>query len=67
MQACEDKLVDKTRVRTWFDNVKISDKAFKEWLNCYHELLNEYERDEILSYIQSFTEMHVNNIVKTNK
>ena len=35
---------------------------------CYHELLNEYERDEILSYIQSFTEMHVNNIVKqTNK
>ena len=68
MQACEDKLVDKTRVRTWFDNVKISDKAFKEWPNCYHELLNEYERDEILSYIQSFTEMHVNNIVKqTNK
>ena len=47
MQACEDKLVDKTRVRTWFDNVKISDKAFKEWPNCYHELLNEYERDEI--------------------
>ena len=30
MQACEDKLVDKTRVRTWFNNVKISDKAFKE-------------------------------------
>lgn len=67
MQACEDKLVDKTRVRTWFDNVKISDKAYKEWPNCYHELLNEYERDEILNYIQSFTEIRVNNIVETNK
>ncbi len=67
MQACEDKLVDKTRVRTWFNNVKISDKAFKEWPNCYHELLNEYERDEILNYIQSFTEIRINNIIETNK
>lgn len=67
MQACEDKLVDKTRVRTWFDNVKMSDKAYKEWPNCYHELLNEYERDEILNYIQSFTEIRINNIVETNK
>ena len=35
--------------------------------NCYHELLNEYERDEILNYIQSFTEIRINNIIETNK
>ncbi|AWC30892.1 alpha/beta hydrolase [Bacillus cytotoxicus] len=67
MQACEDKLVDKTSVRKWFDNLKISDKAYKEWPNCYHELLNEYERDEVFNYIKSFTEMHVNNRIETNK
>ena len=35
MQACEDKLVDKIRVRMWFNKVIISDKAYKEWPNCY--------------------------------
>ena len=59
MQACEDKLVDKTRVRNWFDSLKISDKSYKEWPNCYHELFNEDEKDEIFAYAKSFIETHV--------
>ncbi|MDM5156927.1 alpha/beta hydrolase [Bacillus sp. DX1.1] len=67
MQACEDKLVDKTRVREWFDRLKINDKTYKEWPKCYHELFNEYERDEIFTYTKAFTETHVNNIIETNE
>ncbi|CAM4156668.1 phospholipase [Bacillus manliponensis] len=60
MQACEDQLVDKTRVRSWFDRLHISDKAYKEWPKCYHELFNEYEKDEIFSYAKAFAEVRVN-------
>ena len=59
MQACKDKLVDKTRVRNWFDGLGISDKTYKEWPDCYHELFNEYEKDEVFAYAKSFVETHV--------
>ncbi|GAA3320271.1 hypothetical protein GCM10020331_030570 [Ectobacillus funiculus] len=47
MQAYEDKLVDRMQVRKWFNEVDSSDKAYKEWKECYHELFNEYEREQI--------------------
>lgn len=59
MQACEDKIVDKTIVRTWFDELKIDDKAYKEWENCYHELFNEYEREEVFTHALHFTQAHL--------
>ncbi|MDG4656452.1 lysophospholipase [Ectobacillus antri] len=59
MQACEDKIVDKSTVRTWFDTLKINEKTYKEWDKCYHELFNEYERDEIFAMAYRFTEAHI--------
>lgn len=59
MQACEDKIVDKTIVRTWFDELNIDDKAYKEWENCYHELFNEYEREEVFTHAFHFTQAHL--------
>ncbi|MFX3623701.1 MAG: lysophospholipase [Ectobacillus sp.] len=59
MQACEDKIVDKVLVRKWFDQVSTRDKAYKEWENCYHELFNEYESEQIFAFAHHFAEAHL--------
>jgi lysophospholipase len=59
MQACEDQLVDKIRVREWFDKLSTSDKAYKEWAKCYHELFNEYEKDQVFSFAKHYLEAHL--------
>lgn len=64
MQACKDKLVDRMQVRKWFNEVDSSDKAYKEWKECYHELFNEYEREQIFTFAKAFTEVHVVKGVK---
>jgi lysophospholipase len=59
MQACEDKIVDKKVVRKWFDQLNINDKAYKEWENCYHELFNEYEKEQVFALAYHFAEAHL--------
>ncbi|WP_028399744.1 alpha/beta hydrolase [Ectobacillus panaciterrae] len=59
MQACEDKIVDKTVVRKWFDQLNINDKAYKEWEKCYHELFSEYEQNEVFALAYHFAEAHL--------
>ncbi|MCP8967521.1 alpha/beta hydrolase [Ectobacillus ponti] len=56
MQACEDKIVDRTMVRKWFDQSPISNKAYKEWRGCYHELFNEYESAQVFAFAKYFME-----------
>ncbi|MBD1380218.1 alpha/beta hydrolase [Metabacillus arenae] len=47
MQGGEDKIVDKSAVKKWFNKVDISEKSFKEWPTCYHEIFNEPEQEQV--------------------
>ncbi|MEH7106320.1 MULTISPECIES: alpha/beta hydrolase [Bacillaceae] len=54
MQAGADKIVNKVPVREWFNFVPLSEKRFKEWPKCYHEIFNEPEREEVFEYAKDF-------------
>lgn len=54
MQAGDDKIVNKQAVSEWFNHVPLSEKRFKEWPKCYHEIFNEPERDEVFEYAKDF-------------
>ncbi|MGG5252616.1 alpha/beta hydrolase [Neobacillus sp. SM06] len=54
MQGGDDKIVNKQVVREWFNQAPLSEKRFKEWQKCYHEIFNEPERDEVFEYAKDF-------------
>jgi lysophospholipase len=54
MQGGDDKIVNKTTVKEWFNHVPLSEKRFKEWPKCYHEIFNEPEREEVFEYAKDF-------------
>jgi lysophospholipase len=54
MQAGDDKIVNKMTVKEWFNNAPLSEKRFKEWQKCYHEIFNEPEREEVFEYAKDF-------------
>lgn len=59
MQGGDDKIVNKTDVSNWFNELEISERLYKEWTNCYHELFNEPEREIIFDYAKNFAEMRI--------
>lgn len=54
MQGGDDKIVNKQNVREWFNGVPLSEKRFKEWNKCYHEIFNEPEREDVFEYAKDF-------------
>jgi lysophospholipase len=54
MQGGDDKIVNKDTVKEWFNRVPLSEKRFKEWPKCYHEIFNEPEREEVFEYAKDF-------------
>ncbi|WP_147532686.1 alpha/beta hydrolase [Bacillus marasmi] len=54
MQGGDDKIVNKQSVREWFNQVPLSEKRFKEWNQCYHEIFNEPEREDVFEYAKDF-------------
>lgn len=54
MQGGDDKIVNKINVKNWFNHAPLSEKRFKEWQKCYHEIFNEPEREEIFEYAKDF-------------
>ncbi|WP_071460452.1 alpha/beta hydrolase [Bacillus massilinigeriensis] len=54
MQGGEDKIVDKRAVKEWFNHTPLSEKRYKEWPKCYHEVFNEPEREEVFEYAKDF-------------
>ncbi|SEM40393.1 lysophospholipase [Mesobacillus persicus] len=54
MQGGEDKIVDKKKVKEWFNHVPSSEKRYKEWSKYYHEIFNEPERNEVFEYALDF-------------
>ncbi|MFT9601147.1 alpha/beta hydrolase, partial [Mesobacillus sp.] len=54
VQGGDDRIVDKRSVKEWFNNAPLSEKRYKEWPNCYHEVFNEPEREEVFDYAHDF-------------
>ncbi|KAB7666807.1 alpha/beta hydrolase [Bacillus sp. B1-b2] len=54
MQGGGDLVVDKKMVKSWFNMVPLSEKRYKEWPDCYHEIYNEPEREEVFEYTKDF-------------
>lgn len=61
MQGGDDRIVDKYRVKEWFNNVDIGEKYYKEWEGLYHEVLNEPEKNHVLAHMIGFVTMHLNS------
>lgn len=56
MQAGDDKMVDISETKAWFNKVDVSEKIYKQWPQLYHELYNEPEWEEVYDYTLSFIE-----------
>ena len=62
MQGGDDKIVNKNTVKEWFNDVPLSEKRFKEWPKCYHEIFNEPEREEVFEYAKDFVSSQLKSI-----
>ncbi|MCM2531360.1 alpha/beta hydrolase [Neobacillus pocheonensis] len=62
MQGGDDKIVKKATVKEWFNHVPLSEKRFKEWQKCYHEVFNEPEREEVFEYAKDFVNSQLKSI-----
>ncbi|WP_078544432.1 alpha/beta hydrolase [Litchfieldia alkalitelluris] len=54
LQGGDDKIVDKTAVKQWFNHVTSNEKTYKEYPHLYHEVFNEPEKEEVFTYALSF-------------
>lgn len=62
MQGGDDKVVGKHIVNKWFNIVPLSEKRFKEWPACYHEIFNEPEREAVFEYAKDFFNSQLKSI-----
>jgi lysophospholipase len=62
MQGGDDKVVNKQTVNKWFNIVPLSEKRFKEWPVCYHEIFNEPEREAVFEYAKDFCNSQLKSI-----
>lgn len=62
MQGGDDKIVKKASVKEWFNHAPLSEKRFKEWPKCYHEIFNEPEREEVFEYAKDFVNSQLKSI-----
>lgn len=67
LQGGDDKIVDKLEVMEWFNKLSLTEKQYKEWPDCYHEIFNEPERDIIFEYAKSFAELRLKMLNLTEK
>ncbi|AZB44055.1 alpha/beta hydrolase [Bacillus sp. FJAT-42376] len=66
MQGGDDKIVDKTAVKSWFNRLDSSEKSYKEWKGFYHEIFNEPERDQVFKMALAFAEYHLPDLPAEN-
>ena len=53
-QGGGDLITDKVEAKKWFDALPIQHKEYREWPGFYHELLNEPERELVISEMISW-------------
>ncbi|WP_335871342.1 alpha/beta hydrolase [Bacillus sp. 2205SS5-2] len=64
IQGGDDQIVDKSGVKSWFNQVQSSDKHYKEWPHYYHEVFSEEKRDDVFQYSVNFV---INQLVLDKK
>lgn len=62
MQGGDDRIVNKTSVRDWFNKAPLSEQRFKEYPNYYHEIFNEEGREDVFEYAKDFVESQLKAI-----
>jgi alpha-beta hydrolase superfamily lysophospholipase len=58
LQAGKDKIVDKNTTKSFFDNLKIKDKMYREYDGLLHELWNEKSRAQVYQDMFVWLEKH---------
>lgn len=48
MQAGADKIVNAATTKAWAKKLPVSVKQYIEWPDCYHEIFNEPEKEEVV-------------------
>lgn len=61
MTGERDKVTDTKASASWLKQQELSEYQFKEWKNCFHDLYQEPEREEIFAYSHSF----INNVLRS--
>lgn len=61
MTAERDKIADTTISASWFKKQELTEYQYKSWKNCFHDLYQEPEREEIFAYSHSF----INNVLRS--
>jgi lysophospholipase len=59
VQGGNDLIVEKQKVRDWFNSLNMMEKAYKEWPALYHEVLNDPERELVFQYIHQYVELNL--------
>ncbi|WP_227396562.1 alpha/beta fold hydrolase [Jeotgalibacillus aurantiacus] len=62
MQSGDNRLVDSAPARKWLLQLPLTEMQVKEWPQCYHELFNEPEREEVFHYAESFARNRLRSI-----
>ncbi|GEL77938.1 alpha/beta hydrolase [Tenuibacillus multivorans] len=64
LQGEIDHLVKVEAVKTWFNELDISEKTIKIWEGFYHEILNEPEREDVVMDIVNFIEHQIDQTTR---
>ena len=59
IQGGKDRMVDPSGARMFYEKINSKDKTIKVYPELYHELFNEPERDQVLSYVEGWLEPHL--------
>ena len=59
MQAGDDRITDAKAVKTFYDEIAITDKTYKEYRGFYHELFNEVDREIVFRDVVDWLDKHI--------
>ncbi|TQR18025.1 alpha/beta hydrolase [Psychrobacillus vulpis] len=61
MTAERDKITENNVAVGWLKKQELTEFQYKQWKNCFHDLYQEPEREEIFAYSHSF----INNVLRS--
>src|SRR5690606_26186749 len=64
IQGDADKIVQPVVSRKFFDRLEVGDKTWKSYPGMYHELLNDFGREEVVNDILHWLETRMRRIIQ---
>lgn len=59
MYGTEDKLVNPSGAKLLYQRASSADKTIKNWPDCRHEIFNELEKDEVITFMADWLDQRV--------